>query len=225
MRKSRSGRRVSLADIGPDGLTMFALSQLVTMASGGLTLLALWLHVRRVGRMAWVPAELDRALVLGMRLRGGKPTRDYRLRLLRACRLVRRHDQMRILILGGHTLGAPDSEARAGARFLQSKGVDIRRIDLEEGSLHTLENLREARALLTKEGNASVALITSRYHLARTLAIARGFGLSVIPCPAEPRWQGGVLVTLREAWLLHWYCTGRLFARVLSLRKTLQHIT
>jgi len=220
--------RVTLAGIGADGLAMFALSQVVILATAGLSLGAACVHVWRVARRSEVPRQADRLLVLGMQLKDGRLERDYRLRLLRACRLARRRPGVRLLILGGRTDPQGPSEARAGAQFLESRGIEPGLVQLEDASRHTLENLCEARALLCGEQGQRVALITSRHHMARSLAMARSLGMDLIPCPAEPPWPAGpagVFKLLHEAWLLHWYQTGRVFARLMNHRGMLSRIS
>ena len=224
-------RRVTLGRVGLDGLAMFALSQLVTVATLGLSLLAVWWQVRRVARGACRPQVVETVLVAGMQLDAQCLPPGYRLRLLRALRLLRRHPQARVLVLGGQTSAQGPSEAAAGAEFLRERGVPNARIRIEDRSTHTLENLRHARDLLHEENAGGEApppavLVTNRYHLARALAIARGLGLQLQPCPAEPG-RGGARgpVLWREAWLLHWYHTGHAFARAFRRRGMLRRIT
>jgi len=228
MATGRRQPRVTLAGIGLDGLAMFALSHGVILATAGLSLGAMCVHVWRVARRSEVPRQADRLLVLGMQLEDGAPGRDYRLRLLRACRLARRRPGVRVMILGGHTDPQGPSEAWAGARFLEARGIEPRRVQLEDASRHTLENLVEARALLSGEDGQRVVLVTSRYHLARSLAMARSLDMDLVPCPAEPGWPlglGDVFRLLHEAWLLHWYHTGRVFARLINHRGMLSRIS
>ncbi|MFN2348794.1 MAG: YdcF family protein [Thioalkalivibrio sp.] len=207
---------------------MLALSQVVILATAGLSLGAACVHVWRVARRTGVPRQADRLLVLGMQLKDGRLERDYRLRLLRARRLARRRPGVRLVIVGGQTDAQGPSEARAGAQFLESRGIEPGLVQLEDASRHTLENLCEARALLSDDEVQRVALITSRYHLARSLAMARSLGMDLIPCPAEPRWSAGlagVFKLVHEAWLLHWYHTGRVYARLMNHRGMLSRIS
>ncbi|WP_018870249.1 YdcF family protein [Thioalkalivibrio sp. ALgr3] len=223
-------RRVTLGRVGADGLAMFALSQVVILATLGVSLLLAWHGVRRTAHAPCRPRAVETVLVAGMQLEEGHPTPGYRLRLLRALRLLRRHPQARVLLLGGQTAAQGPSEAAAGAAFLRERGVANARIRIEDRSTHTLENLRHARDLMREESAGSddppAVLVTSRYHLARALAIARGLGLHLQPCPAEPgRHAARGAVLWREAWLLHWYHTGRVFARVFRRRGMLRRIT
>lgn len=220
--------RVGLGRIGPDGLATFALSNLIILATGGLSWLVLWLYTVHWSRRRRCPGRGDCILVLGQQLESGAPGPGYRLRLLRAVRLARRNPDARILVLGGQTSPGAPSEAAAGAAFLQHHGIAATRIRTEDASRHTLENLRNARDLLTataEAGDAPLVLVTSRFHLARAVAIARGMGLRVCPCPAEPGSTVSAARLARECWMLHWYHTGRTLARLIRHRGMLERIT
>ncbi|WP_024326005.1 YdcF family protein [Thioalkalivibrio sp. AKL19] len=223
--------RIKLSGIGPDGLATFALSNLIILATGGLSWLVLWLYTLYWSRQLRCPGSGDCILVLGQQLEAGAPGPGYRLRLLRAVRLARRNPAARILVLGGQTSAGAPSEAAAGAAFLQRHGVAAARIRTEDASRHTLENLRNARDLLTETpetpeaSDAPMVLVTSRFHLARAVAMARGMGLQVCPCPAEPGSTVSAARLARECWMLHWYHTGRTLARLIRHRGMLERIT
>lgn len=88
-------------------------------------------------------------------------------------------------------------------------------ITLEDRSRNTLENLRHGRALLA--AGDRVTVISSRYHLARCHAFAAVLGLQYQLCAAESRWTWGAAslwALLKESLHLHWYYTGRLWARI-----------
>ena len=61
-------------------------------------------------------------------------------------------------------------------------------LELEQDSIDSLENLRHARTLLQASAAAlpPVALVTSRYHLARCLMLAQRLGFDGLPVGAEP---------------------------------------
>ena len=215
--------------VGADGFATLLLSNLVILMSAGVTLAWVLGRVYRVARRAApAPLAVDVAMVLGFRLRDQQVAQQYAERLLRASVLHKRGSIRRILVLGGRTGGAAGrSEAEQGRRFLVSQGVTPDCVLAEEDSIHTLENLRNARAALD-DGSAPVVLITSRYHLARSAAMAAGFGLRPVPCPAEDRLahtpRTGLLL-LREAWFLHWYYVGRTWSRWLGNKKSLARIS
>lgn len=208
--------------IGADGLAMLALSTALAVLFCGATLLVSLIYVTRVAcrtRADAPPAR--RILVLGMRLEAGKPGRDYRARLERAAALWARDRAAEIVILGGTTAAGQPSEAVAGAAFLRACGVAPAAIQLEDRSRHTLENLTLYRTHFTG-GAGPVVLVTSRFHLARSSLLANGLGVAHVACAAEqarlPPLRHGPLM-LFEAVLIHWYVTGRSFARLTGNRR------
>lgn len=224
----RAGRRLR-PTVGADGLVTLALSTLVILASAGITLAWVLREVREAARAAPpLPASADTALVLGFRLHRQAVSPEFAGRLLRADSLYQRGHIRRILVLGGRTDRAgPLSEAEQGRHFLIGRGLPAKAVLVEEDSVHTLENLRNARAKLGGS-SAPVILITSRYHLARSLAMAEGFGLKPVPCPAEDRLThtpGTLLRLVREAFFLHWYRVGRTWSRWTGNSRSLARIS
>lgn len=208
--------RERVGSICNDGWFMLLLSLLAFTLSLGLS--GLWVLHRawRRAREAGMCAEpADCLLVLGMRLQDGRISEDYRRRLDRAAALAGR--QGRVVVLGGVTSRGCPSEAAAGVAYLRGQGLPEERLMIEDSSRHTLENLQRARELMQEIGCRQAQLITNRYHLWRSLLMAQGLGLSVVGCPAEDSYRGGLgmwLRLLKEAFFVHWYLTGRTWGRI-----------
>lgn len=214
--------------MGLDGLAMLALSNLVLLATGGLS--GLWLlgQVWRVARTA--PATDDAGgwiVVLGVRLRREQIRPDYALRLQRAVMLYQANPDRRILLVGGYT-GGVLSEAAHGRQFLIDAGLPAATLFTEDHSLHTLDNLRQARHLLADVREQPFTVVTNRYHLARSIAMATGLSLHAKPCAAEERLRLNLPTVgrlLLEAWYLHWYHVGRLWSHWTCNRHSLARIS
>jgi hypothetical protein len=70
--------------------------------------------------------------------------------------------------------GFPIFEARAGAAYLELRGVDPRRILIEESSYDTIGNAYFSRVIhIVPRGFRRVLVITSRFHMPRTEAVFR----------------------------------------------------
>lgn len=227
----RTGTRIGSISqaCGGDGFAMLALSNLAIVASAGLIWLVLLRRVHGIAqRTPCRPAPAAYVLVLGMRLKRGAVARDYAERLDRAAELMAADPACKALLLGGTTDAGPHSEALAGQRYLARRGIAAERLLLEDRSRHTLENLREARQLLAAGNFDAPLLVTSRYHLARSAAIAHGLGLPHRLCAAEPELNldaSTVLRLLKESYHLHWYYTGKAWARLTRNRKMLARIS
>lgn len=172
----------------------------------------------------------DGILVLGRKLRKGQTTAVFQARLRHAEELWRGGWAPAIVVAGGLTGKARLSEAEAGRAWLLDRGVPADAIKVEDRSQHTLENLFYTRQEMSQWGWRSLLLITDPLHLCRAAVMARGLGLSLRCSPAEacpPRrntlsWWFRVL---REAYLLHWYCTGAAYSRLIRSEKQLARIT
>jgi uncharacterized SAM-binding protein YcdF (DUF218 family) len=197
---------------------------LAVLLSGGLVWLGYLIHVCRVAaRSPLTPSQRMIALVFGRRLENDAPEHDYQLRLQRALTLAGQGQAEHILLLGGCS-GSQRSEAAAGHAWLLQHGLSAAvRVELEQDSVDSLENLRQARRLLQAQtdrtGLPPVALVTSRYHLARCLLLARRLGFDALPIAAEPvmPWHGRYLrLLLLESGFLMWTDLGLRWAQLIG---------
>jgi uncharacterized SAM-binding protein YcdF (DUF218 family) len=110
-------------------------------------------------------------------------------RIWQAARLFHRGLAPKIIVSGGGFMaesngGPATTEAEAMRRFLRDLGVPDRAIVSEDRSLNTLQNIANVRDMVKGE---RVALVTSAYHMPRSMAIARRFGLDATPFPTDFR--------------------------------------
>lgn len=204
-----------------DVLHAAAVTGLVVVLSAGLVWLGYLIHVWRIAtRSQLSPPRRMTVLVFGRRLEHDAPGHDYRQRLQRALVLARQRQTDHLLLLGGCS-GSRLSEAAAGEAWLRQHELagDVR-VELEQDSVDSLENLRHARRLLQHQGPLPpVALVTSRYHLARCLLLARRLGFDSIAIAAEPslprhaRYLGRLVL---EAGYLMWIDIGMRWARLIG---------
>lgn len=206
---------------------------LVWLLSAGLVWLGYLIHVCWIAaRSSLAPPHRMTVLVFGQRLEHDHPQPDYRQRLRRALELLR-HEQMDHLMLLGGRSGGSCSEAEAGLAWLQQQGLPVAvQIELEQDSVDSLENLRHARRLLQAQSSTgelpAVALVTSRYHLARCLLLARRLGFDSVPIAAEPalprrpRYLGRLLM---EATYLMWIDIGLRWARLTGRHRMTERIS
>lgn len=218
--------RIRLSSIGGNGFKMLLISLFAMFGTAGLSLLAVQFHVWRVARRTGtVSSNCRQLLVLGLQLEQGRCSEGFRHRLQRAKQLLESGTGEAIYILGGVTSADGPSEAAAGRDYLLEQGCEDARIFLEERSRHTLENLQQVRSLLGDE--LDFTLITSRYHLARSAAMARAMGLQPRLCAAENALQLSPSVVSRlilEGFLLHWYYSGYYWAHLVGDSKSLERI-
>ena len=217
----------------PDVLQAGLVSLLVLLLSGGLVWLAYLIHVCRIAaRSPLVPPRRMVILVFGRRLERDQPGHDYCLRLQRVLSLAQTARIDHLLLLGGCSDGQR-SEAATGHAWLLQHGLPQQvRVELEQDSTDSLENLRHARSLLQAAAEHAelppVALVTSRYHLARCLLLAQRLGFDVVPVAAEatlPLRPGYLGQLLMEASYLMWIDLGMRWAGLIGNQRMVARIS
>lgn len=103
--------------------------------------------------------------------------------------LARQHPNAPVLISGGQVFARPGmrSEAEAMAEMLVELGVARERIRLETGSRTTAENAAFAKTLAAGTDGPWL-LVTSAYHMPRSMGVFRKVGVPVIAAPTD--WHG-----------------------------------
>jgi uncharacterized SAM-binding protein YcdF (DUF218 family) len=223
-------RRLSfLTELGPGGLSSLTLALLSGAAGAGLPVAWRLREVLRgAARRELVPA--DAILVLGRALVADQPTAVFRARLAHAAELWRAGWAPEIVVSGGWTGDATRSEASAGRELLLDWGIPAAAVWTEDGSRHTLENLRHVRAASRGRGLGRYLLVSDPLHLARAATLARGLALDFVCAPAltapprraSARWW---LRAWREAFLLHWYHVGLAYSRAIGSERLLARVT
>ncbi len=207
------------------GYKMLIYSNILMLMTLGISFLAVLASVIRAAcKAVTAPCPKD-VLILGKALVDGEADHDYLLRLQRAHSLYEQGYLSHLVILGGRSSPDEPSEAIIGKSILEQQGIPEALISLEEASQHTLENLRYARQLLGEQALKPVGLLSNRYHLARSSAMAERLGLDVVPIAAEdhcsPARTGRYIY---EAYMLHWYLVGAFMARRFNDQKSLDQI-
>ncbi len=104
-----------------------------------------------------------------------------------------------VLIVSG---GGPEgevSEAARTAEILYLMGVPEDSVILEERSRNTFDNARFSVPILNQHGLLDVLLVTSAFHMPRSVALFRAQGREVIPAPTDHQ-VAGLTVPLLD-WL------------------------
>ena len=141
---------------------------------------------RLSGHLTEVPLEQRAALVLGAKTQDNVMSNALRARVDYAIELYHTGQVGAVIFTGGFRDKDPArewSESALARDYAMQRGVPSERIWIEQRSTTTLENLREAQAIVNAQGFAQVALVSDRWHLARAQAMAHDLGLSVVPAP------------------------------------------
>ncbi|MGR8935462.1 MAG: YdcF family protein [Gammaproteobacteria bacterium] len=205
-----------------DALLVLIISLLLMPLTLGLFYLGLLLVVmhKAAKTPAKTPYRSATYLVFGKKLRRDRPDAEYRARLDRLLQCGFQH----AILMGGQTGGAI-SEAQAGCDYLLARGLDRHCMHLETDSQNTLENLKNARQLLTRQ---NAVIISNRYHLARCSALASSLGIEHQLCAAENSFRCHPTILLKcllETFYLHWFYSGKGWALLTRNRRMLSKLS
>jgi uncharacterized SAM-binding protein YcdF (DUF218 family) len=95
--------------------------------------------------------------------------------LYRECR--RAGGACRVIVSGGNPQHHEQAEADNYAPFLLARGVSASDLVLENESLNTYQNARNVASIVQPERDETLVLITSAYHMQRSLLAFNAFGL------------------------------------------------
>ena len=129
--------------------------------------------------------DADYVIVLGAGVNGESPSLSMVDRLLSAKEYLETHPDAVAILSGGQGRGEDLTEAEAMHRWLTENGVEAKRLILEDRAASTLENLKYSFALIPDAGAASVAVVSSEYHLYRAKYLAETLGYRVGGIPAK----------------------------------------
>lgn len=124
--------------------------------------------------------------------RGEIALTDAAERLTVVAELARRYPAAKIVFSGGsgQLIFQGASEAELAARMFESFGIARERIILEGQSRDTLENARFSKALVDPKPGERWLLVTSAYHMPRSIGAFRKAGFAVEAYPVDWRTRG-----------------------------------
>ena len=161
-------------------------------------------------------ADIKAIIVPGAGLRGEAVSALLAARLNTAYSFWQENPDLLLVVCGGQGPNELIPEAEAMARFLISRGVPEDKIIREDQSTSTRENLILARLLLQQhlhlpanETGPSVCVVTSNYHLYRTVQQAIRLGFEASGLGAATLWYLLPGDFLRESLALgRWFILG-----------------
>nr|WP_232337049.1 YdcF family protein [Lysinibacillus timonensis] len=152
----------------------------------------------------------DYVIVLGAKVRpNGEPSLSLKSRLDVAIDYLEEYEHVQVIVSGGQGHDEPGTEASVMANYLMDAGISPLRIQLEENSTSTYENLLYSKEFLP-EGVTEVTIISNDFHLTRAKYLANVVGLEAdvlgAPTPRSVKTQS--LIRERLA-LLKTYIFGK----------------
>lgn len=215
---------------------LFAASLLFVTLFTTVGALALQVLEARFTKPAAAPANVACMIVLGGSFdneintaRGGMEMNQSADRFVEALRLAQTYPQSRILVSGGDgsISGDYEPETQAATRFFAAFGISPERLIRDNTSRTTYENSLNTAELLKSQGLENCLLITSAFHMPRSVALFRKAGITVMPWPVDYRTSGAenpaldftqpalnaqITTTAAREWmsLIAYYLTGRI---------------
>jgi uncharacterized SAM-binding protein YcdF (DUF218 family) len=137
--------------------------------------------------------QAEAIVILGGATRSASPPRslpdmsDRGDRLLYGVKLYKDGKAPLIILSGGRIqwFGGGASEAQDMAQILELMGISQEAIVLEPNSLNTYENAINTQKILQNKGIKRFLLVTSAFHMPRSLLIFQRLGMKPIPAPTD----------------------------------------
>lgn len=156
------------------------------------------------------PAEdYDAIIVLGAQVKeDGEPSIQLQWRLDAAAEAWKADEDTLIVTCGGQGGNEPAPEALVMRDYLVTQGVPFDKVLTDTASSNTRQNIQNAAELLEGRDVGKVLIVTSDYHLARAMALARDEGLNATGVGSPTR--KGILFEAKNygrealAWVKYW---------------------
>jgi len=124
--------------------------------------------------------------------RGGFELGESGDRFVETLRLARALPDVPVVISGGEAslMRTTEGDASIAVRFFTEFGIAPSRLILENRSLNTHENAALTKSVIADLPDGSWLLVTSAFHMPRSVGAFRKQGIGVIPWPADYRTSG-----------------------------------
>lgn len=132
------------------------------------------------GKKDNVTKREDAVIILGAALHGSEPSRALLGRLEAALKYLKENESCVVCVSGGKGYGEDISEAAAMKKWLVEKGVDERRIIIEDKSESTFENFSFSKEKIKDmfgKNDFKAAFVTNDFHVFRAERLAELAGI------------------------------------------------
>ncbi len=139
-------------------------------------------------------------IVLGCGIRGERVSVGLAKRLNKAAEYHEKNPEAMIIVSGGQGPQEDISEALAMKRYLVEKGIDERKIIMEDRSTSTITNFKYSHEIMLEYGlpEDSVVFVTNGYHVYRGAYYAKAEGLTVTHLGTDIIWYTIPMNYMRE---------------------------
>lgn len=133
--------------------------------------------------------EETTVVVLGCRVKDKKPSLALKERLDKTYEYLNEHKELNCVLSGGQGANEEISEAMCMYQYLIKKGINKKRLYLEDQSTSTRENILFSYKIIEKENlNKKITIITNEFHEYRAQTIARNLNIESYAVSAKTAW-------------------------------------
>ncbi len=164
------------------GKTLFVL-----MTLGAFFLISASFFIYFYSKRKYPVKNADCIIVLGGKINpDGSPSNTLKYRLDAALHAYNQGRAPVIIACGGQGTDENEPEARAMKRYLLQKGVPESRIYEDASYKNTIENLKNACAIMSVLNFKTAVIATTDYHMPRARLIAKRLGIKTSAAPSRP---------------------------------------
>lgn len=154
---------------------------------------------RQYARPDLMPKQVDGIIVLGgafnstLSEKTGMISANGNInRMIDFADLSRKYPRAKLVFSGGSgSLGKPDrKEADDAEAFMKMVGMNTRRVTFERNSRNTYENVKYSKEIVNSKKGETWLLVTSSFHMPRSVGVFKHFDWPVIPYPSGPKTDG-----------------------------------
>lgn len=152
------------------------------------------------------PAENTTLVVLGCKVKNGRPSLMLKRRLDCAYEYLAEHNSVNVIVSGGQGSDEVMSEAQCMADYLTDRGISPERIFMEDKSTSTEENLKFSQEIISREGlHEKITLVTDAFHQCRAEMLAKNIGIDPYNISGYTSWYIVPVYWVREWFGIAYY--------------------
>ncbi|MDE6036558.1 MAG: YdcF family protein [Ruminococcus sp.] len=147
------------------------------------------------------PDENTTLVVLGCKVKNGRPSLMLKRRLDCAFEYLSEHENVSVIVSGGQGSDEIISEAQCMKEYLIENGINPERIFMEDKSTDTKENLKFSQEIITGAGlPEKITLVTDAFHQCRAEMLAKNMGIEPYNISGYTSWY-----IVPTYWVREWF--------------------
>lgn len=153
------------------------------------------------------PKNVPYLIILGAKVKGDQMSKALYERAKTGLVYLQENPHTKVIVTGGQGPDEKISEAEAVRRFFVEKGIDEKRILIENRSVTTYENINFAKKLYEVK---EAVIVSNDFHLFRAIKLSENLGIKSYPLAADtPKVVKAKLYAREYLAILKWRITGK----------------